>query len=220
MFDAREWLLREAEVLGLGIDARAWDRVWCLLELWAQYRGALNLTGRRAVEHHVGEALLVCAAARRVGCEAGSWVDVGSGGGFPGLVVAALLDAVVVLVEPRLRRAAFLEMALARLGRSDCAVRRCRLEASGWQPVLWGYGEGRFQVATARAVFEPAVWLARAQACVVPGGHVLAHVRPCDVDPAGSVCLARVDRGDWSARAYSVRPALAKASTADVPRGT
>jgi 16S rRNA (guanine527-N7)-methyltransferase len=38
----------------------------------------------------------------------GSWLDIGTGAGFPGLVVAALSDRPTWLVEPRRRRADFL----------------------------------------------------------------------------------------------------------------
>ncbi|WNO54011.1 16S rRNA (guanine(527)-N(7))-methyltransferase RsmG [Stakelama saccharophila] len=38
----------------------------------------------------------------------GIWVDVGSGAGFPGMVVAALSGRKVTLIEPRRRRAEFL----------------------------------------------------------------------------------------------------------------
>lgn len=38
----------------------------------------------------------------------GSWLDVGSGAGLPGIVAAILIDRPVVLCEPRMRRAEFL----------------------------------------------------------------------------------------------------------------
>ena len=36
----------------------------------------------------------------------GGWLDIGSGAGFPGLVIACLRDAPIILCEPRRRRAA------------------------------------------------------------------------------------------------------------------
>lgn len=45
-----------------------------------------------------------------------SWVDIGSGAGLPGLVVAALTEGPITLVEPRRLRAAFLEEAVSALG--------------------------------------------------------------------------------------------------------
>ena len=46
----------------------------------------------------------------------GRWLDIGSGGGFPGLVVALLRDAPMLLVEPRRKRASFLKQCIDRLG--------------------------------------------------------------------------------------------------------
>src|SRR5205823_5359670 len=45
-----------------------------------------------------------------------SWVDVGSGAGLPGLVVACLIKGPITLVEPRRLRAEFLRNAVAALG--------------------------------------------------------------------------------------------------------
>ncbi|CAN5562224.1 16S rRNA (guanine(527)-N(7))-methyltransferase RsmG [soil metagenome] len=49
----------------------------------------------------------------------GLWLDIGTGAGFPGLVVAALTDRPVLLVEPRKRRADFLGNCCAVLGIAD-----------------------------------------------------------------------------------------------------
>lgn len=48
--------------------------------------------------------------------EADPWLDVGSGAGLPGLVVAILRPRAMILIEPRARRAAFLSEAVAALG--------------------------------------------------------------------------------------------------------
>jgi len=59
----------------------------------------------------------------------GPWLDLGSGPGFPGLVIAALHPNMpVVLVESRARRAAFLERCVAALGLAKCRVEGQRLE--------------------------------------------------------------------------------------------
>lgn len=59
----------------------------------------------------------------------GPWLDLGSGPGFPGLVIAALYPNMpVVLVESRARRAAFLEACVAELGLGKCRVEGRRLE--------------------------------------------------------------------------------------------
>lgn len=46
----------------------------------------------------------------------GNWLDIGTGAGFPGLVVAALTDRPISLVEPRKRRADFLSACCDALG--------------------------------------------------------------------------------------------------------
>jgi len=54
--------------------------------------------------HIVDSAQLVPLA----GAFDGPWIDIGTGAGFPGLVVAILVEAPVLLIEPRRRRADFL----------------------------------------------------------------------------------------------------------------
>lgn len=59
----------------------------------------------------------------------GPWLDLGSGPGFPGLVIAALCPNMpVVLVESRGRRVEFLESAIAALDLKKCRVEGQRLE--------------------------------------------------------------------------------------------
>lgn len=52
----------------------------------------------------------------------GRWLDVGSGGGLPGIVVAVLRDAPIVLVEPRRKRAEFLTRASSAMNLSNVSV--------------------------------------------------------------------------------------------------
>ncbi|ASJ89828.1 16S rRNA (guanine(527)-N(7))-methyltransferase RsmG [Porphyrobacter sp. CACIAM 03H1] len=59
----------------------------------------------------------------------GPWLDLGSGPGFPGLVIAALCPNMpVVLVESRARRVQFLNRAIAALDLRKCRVEGQRLE--------------------------------------------------------------------------------------------
>ena len=44
--------------------------------------------------------------------EGASWLDIGSGGGLPGIVIACLVDGPVTLAEPRRLRAEFLNDAI------------------------------------------------------------------------------------------------------------
>lgn len=58
----------------------------------------------------------------------GAWVDIGTGAGFPGLVIGLLSDRQITLVEPRRKRAAFLEHCAQTLGLSHFTVECCRIE--------------------------------------------------------------------------------------------
>lgn len=59
----------------------------------------------------------------------GAWLDLGTGPGLPGLVIAILRPEIpVVLVESRARRVEFLESCIATLGLRNCTVFGQRLE--------------------------------------------------------------------------------------------
>lgn len=72
----------------------------------------------------------------------GTWCDVGSGAGLPGIVIAILLDSPVTLIEPRRLRAEFLQRVAVELGLSKVVVCCARAERVG----------GQFDYITARAV--------------------------------------------------------------------
>jgi 16S rRNA (guanine527-N7)-methyltransferase len=94
--------------------------------------------------------------------EAGLLIDVGSGNGSPGLVLAALRpDLPVVLLEPRQRRWAFLREAARVVGRPDVDVRRTRHD---------GYSGPPAQTVSLRALALP---LEEIAPLVAPGGRVL-----------------------------------------------
>jgi len=96
-----------------------------------------------------------------------SLVDLGSGAGLPGIVLAMLLpDSEVVLLEPMLRRATFLEECVAELGLGNARVVRARAEQMA--------GELAVDVVTARAVAPLDRLAALAVGLLKPGGIVLA----------------------------------------------
>jgi 16S rRNA (guanine527-N7)-methyltransferase len=181
----REALEPELVDCGVNIDDAGWARLQTLMDLWRRYARAMNLTGAGSdaelVEHVQDGIATVLCARRATGVEhPGPWIDVGSGGGFPGLVVAALVDTPLLLMEPRAKRAAFLELAVRAIARVDVGVERARIERSTWNQKAVGREIGgrniRFCIATARAVFGPAQWLEAGINLVEEGGHVLVHV--------------------------------------------
>ena len=96
-----------------------------------------------------------------------SLVDLGSGAGLPGIVLAMLLpDNEVVLLEPMLRRATFLEECVAELGLGNARVVRARAEQMA--------GKLAVDVVTARAVAPLDRLAVLAVGLLKPGGIVLA----------------------------------------------
>jgi 16S rRNA (guanine527-N7)-methyltransferase len=97
----------------------------------------------------------------------GSLVDLGSGAGLPGIVLALLLpDVAVTLLEPMQRRVAFLTECVAALGLVNATVLRGRAED-------WA-GKLAADAVTARAVAPLARLAPLALGLVRPGGIVLA----------------------------------------------
>jgi 16S rRNA (guanine527-N7)-methyltransferase len=89
---------------------------------------------------------------------AGDWVDIGSGAGFPGLVIAILTDRPVVLVEPRKLRADFLRYAATSLELEKVEVLQAKVEQI----------ERPAAIISARAVSRLDQLLKSAQRCALP----------------------------------------------------
>ncbi len=118
------------------------------LQRWASQ---VNLTGLRTEEAIIREGFLRSLAHRAAFEPAPSVkaIDVGSGAGFPGLVLKiAYPDIEMVLLEPRRKRATFLRSIIRRLGLAGIRCVQARVEA------LCGDAEhlGDYDLAFARAV--------------------------------------------------------------------
>lgn len=113
-------------------------------------------------------------------------VDIGSGAGLPGLVIAILRPQVrMTLLEPMFRRTVFLGECIAELGLGNVTVRRGRAEDMA--------GVIRADIATSRAV-APLGRLAELSAGLVrPGGTILAikgDQAQAELDQAGTILRA------------------------------
>lgn len=126
-----------------------------------------GLVGPREVPRLWDRHLLNCAVVAELLAPDQTVIDVGTGAGLPGIVLAvARPDVRVTLVEPLARRVAFLEEAVERLGLAGVEVRRGRAEDLA--------GRLSAPVVTARAV-APLDRLVRwTMPLVEPGGRLLA----------------------------------------------
>jgi 16S rRNA (guanine527-N7)-methyltransferase len=110
-----------------------------------------GLIGPREVERLWHRHLLNCAAMSAVLPQGSSLVDIGSGAGLPGVVIAiARPDVKVICVEPMLRRVIFLEELLDDLVLPNVSIRRDRAEELA-RPAK-GRSRLRADAVTARAV--------------------------------------------------------------------
>jgi 16S rRNA (guanine527-N7)-methyltransferase len=126
-----------------------------------------GLIGPRETARLWDRHLINCAAVAELVPPGSSLIDLGSGAGLPGVVLAMLLpESGIVLLEPLARRAAFLEECVRALGLGNATVRRGRAEEVA--------GQLTADVVTARAVAPMQRLAALAIPLVRPGGLVLA----------------------------------------------
>ena len=109
-------------------------------------------------------------------------LDLGSGGGLPGLVVATdWPEATLVLLDAQGRRTAFLSDAVRRLGlEARVSVRQDRAEVAGRDPSL----RGHFGGVLARSFGRPAVVAECAAPLLQTGGWLVVSEPPGDAPNA------------------------------------
>ena len=126
-----------------------------------------GLIGPREAARLWDRHLLNCAVVADLVPRPAMLLDIGSGAGLPGIVLAMLLpDVQVTLLEPMARRVEFLDECRAGLALRNMTIRRGRAEEIR--------GQVRADVVTARAVAPLDRLAGLAMPLVRPGGMVLA----------------------------------------------
>ena len=110
--EARQWLEQE-----LDVPRETFARLDAFIELLRRENEVQNLVSRASLDHIWVRHIVDSAQLLRFAPEdVATWLDLGTGAGFPGLIIAALHPAQVTMVEARKLRVAFLERAAAVLG--------------------------------------------------------------------------------------------------------
>lgn len=136
------------------------------LGLLAAWSPKVNLTGARTPEERVHTLVAPVLPLARLAPE-GSVLDLGSGNGSPGLVLALLRPSLdVTLVEPRMRRVAFLREAARATDRPDVKVFRGRHDEYPGPPA---------EIVVIRAL---TLALGDLRGLIAPGGLVMILGRP------------------------------------------
>lgn len=147
-----------AETIGIKLSEH---QVWCFqkyYEMLEEHGRTMNLTsvkGANNVEQNLFIRSLRIAVPAGGNVSTAEWfsqkrlIDIGSGAGFPGIVLKiALPDAHVTLLEARAKRCRFMEKVIQQLALENVEVINARAEGVAHNPK---YRE-QFQIATARAV--------------------------------------------------------------------
>jgi 16S rRNA (guanine527-N7)-methyltransferase len=115
------------------VSRETFERFLAFEAFFKEWNTRVNLVSAASIEHLWQRHIVDSAQIGAIAPMRGTWIDAGSGGGFPGIVVAILLNSAtdaggeVHLIESIGKKAGFLKVALTACGGSG-AVHAVRLE--------------------------------------------------------------------------------------------
>ena len=125
--EARAWLMAQFDV-----PRETWDRLERYVAILLSAMDEQNLIAESTRPHiwarHIVDSAQLLLLVRDAG--EGEWVDLGSGAGLPGIVVACLSDRPVLMIETRRKRIDFLNNVIAQLGLRHARVFGGRVESA------------------------------------------------------------------------------------------
>jgi 16S rRNA (guanine527-N7)-methyltransferase len=167
---------------GLSLSKKQLEQFWDFHCLLRERNDALDLTRLRGFDSMVIKLYVDSALVARLIDVPSPLLDLGSGGGFPGIPLKIVRpDVHVVLAEPRKKRVAFLQEAIEKLGLRDIEVRSGRIGRTF---------EGEAAAVITRAVESIPDTLDRVSPWLQPGGRVVFMKGP---DSAAEVATLRRD---------------------------
>lgn len=160
-----------ANVLQLDLPEPQLDKLLAYLALLQKWNAVYNLTAVRDPEQMLTQHLLDCMAALPAFADARRVLDVGSGGGLPGIVIAIWAQHAapalrVEMIDTVHKKTAFLTQVKAELGLSNARVHTGRVEQ--FQPAE------QFDVITSRAFAELADFVSWSGHLLQNGGRMIA----------------------------------------------
>jgi 16S rRNA (guanine527-N7)-methyltransferase len=180
-----------AAALGVALPPEALGQFRVYLKELRTWNARVNLTGLKSDRDMVMKGFLDSLAVLPFLDHAPSLIDLGSGAGFPGLVLKlARPELALTLVESRGKKAAFLEYLAALWSLPGVEVVQTFLTPNSAQ--AWG---PRFAAATSRAAFSLKLFFELAAPVLLSGGQALALKGPQLPAPeleAAQGCLAAV----------------------------
>ncbi len=156
--------------LGLDLPAEAQHKLLAFRDLLLKWNKIYNLTALRdpaqAVSHHLLDSLAILPHV-----SPGALLDVGSGGGLPGIPLAiAHPELSVSMVDTVQKKATFLQQAAIELGLRNVVAHHARVEQMS----------GQYAQISSRAFAEIGLFISLTRHLLAPGGRWLAMkgVRP------------------------------------------
>lgn len=174
--DACRHLSRGLHTLGIGpLPDASLSQLWRYLVELEKWNRKMNLVARAAdldiLETHFLDSLTLLPE-----LSLGPLLDVGSGAGFPGLVLKiARPELAVTLLEPRQKRVSFLQHVVRHLRLTGITVVAERLATDGQAFVA---RHGQFPLITSRALTEIDPFLSLVEPLSPPGGQVVCMKGP------------------------------------------
>ena len=190
-----EWGLA---TFGFGIEPQAAGLIARYLDLLETWNRRLRLTGERdrraLIRKHVADAI-ACVPWLP---ESGSLLDVGTGAGFPGVILACVRpDAIVTLLDSKQRPASFLNEVTRTVPLPNARVVTMRAEDATLEPTIAGCQ----RLVTSRATRMDDV-LRLAKPLVAPGGHVISMQTPKTDTGTAEACARRYGYASVEIRDY------------------
>lgn len=161
---------KQLELVAGPVSRETFDKIESFEALFRKWNSAINLVAPSTLPELWNRHILDSAQLVRYAQNAGKWVDLGSGGGFPGAIVAILLrgSCVLHLVESNQKKAAFLRTTLAALGISNATVHARRIEDAAGRI-------GEVDIVSARALTALPELLALSEPFMQRGARGLFH---------------------------------------------
>jgi 16S rRNA (guanine527-N7)-methyltransferase len=169
--DPKQAALQEAGAsLGLPLDSEAVGRLLAYLDLLQRWNRTYNLTAVRdpaeMLTQHLVDCLAVVQPLRRQAGQGGRLLDVGSGGGLPGVVIALLCpEWQVTCVDTVGKKAAFVRQVAVEVGVRNLQAEHARVETLRSAP---------FDVITCRAFSSLPDFVSLTRSLLAPDGTWMA----------------------------------------------
>ena len=166
MSDIKHQLASGIDELGIAMRPEAVDLLVVYLDMLKKWNKTYNLTAITEPAQMVTDHLLDALSVLPYLPLRGNVIDVGTGGGVPGMILAICLPEVTItLLDSNQKKTTFLRQAVIELGLKNVTVASARAEA---------FGERGFDIITSRAFATLSDFVTVSRGLIAPSGRWFA----------------------------------------------